>query len=126
MRKQRRKWYEWLADLTGYKAKVDQQRDRRLAESHYQRGRRDMEKEMQKRWPSVFGEKPVYIPVASVQFLAPAPQMSAYEPPEKQTGPYRQINADELQRLFGTQSLPAIDAHGLLRKYNEHKRKAGE
>lgn len=126
MKQQRRSVRQWIAGILKIQEHVDQAHDRRIEQSGYERGWNACEREMCKRLPSVFGEHPVLIPVASVQFLAPPPSVASYEPSEKQTGPQRQINAAELQRLFGTQTLPAIGAHGLLRKYNEHKRKAGE
>jgi len=55
---------------------------------------------------------------------APEPQSAVYERPAPTTD---KMKAAERLRLFGTQSLPAVDGHGLMRKYNEqHKQQSGE
>ncbi len=51
--------------------------------------------------------------------VAPPPSAMP-EPPERAPDPRA---AAERQRLFGTQSLPAVNAHGMMRKYNEQHKK---
>lgn len=141
----RRSVRQWIAGILKIQEHVDQQRDMRNERHGYERGWTACEKAMQERWPSVFGEKPVYIPVASVQFLAPPPQVASYEPPEKHTDGIRPVRPTAkllpLENVIGphqTQSLPAVDPatgryvegdHRLMRKaarFWQSQREAGQ
>ena len=110
--------WQVLARFARIQERVDQAHDRRIEQSGYARGYAACEKAMRERMPPIFGERPVYIPVASVQFLGSPPAIGAYEPPEKQTGPTRPIRGNPLipmENVIGaheTQSLPAVDETG--------------
>lgn len=120
----------WLASVAGLQAVVDQAHDRRIEQSGYARGYAAGVAEMREKMPPIFGERPVYIPViplaheASVHILS-LPPSAVYEPPEKQTGPTRPVNPEQLKRLIGTQTLPIVPGE-MARKWREQRDKAGE
>lgn len=106
---------------------LNQERDRRIAESAARRERLKMQKEMQAQMRPVFGEKPpVYVPVA---ILRPEQQTGAYEFPQKQTGPIQRTRP--LPPV--TTSLPAVGPDGYYlhpgekaRRFWQQQRRAGK
>ncbi len=112
-------FYAWLAHALGVKEQIGHAQQKRIYDAGYTHGRLDAERAIQERMPAIFGERPVYIPVASIQFLGePPPLVRAIDAGARK--------AEERQRLFGTQSLPALSNHGVLRKYNEQQRNTGQ
>ncbi len=63
--------------------------------------------------------------VAIAQVLDKPPTVASYEPPDKQTGPTRPVNPEQLRKLIGTTTLPAIPGE-LVRKFREQQRKTGK
>lgn len=111
---------------------ANQERDKRIAASAEQRGRLKEREAIQATMPPIFGERPVYIPVA---------MLPSYELPDKQTDAIRPVLRTAkllpLENVIGptsTQSLPAIDPktgyyvdHPLMRKaIREQQRRAGK
>ncbi|HEU0004040.1 MAG TPA: hypothetical protein VFQ36_24255 [Ktedonobacteraceae bacterium] len=121
--KTRRSVRQWTADFMRAANLV---RDKRVYQAGYTAGCQDTEKRFKASMPPIFGERPVYIPVASVQFLAPPPSIGAYEPPEKQTGPIA-AKSEDMRAFLNTQSLPAFPGTGdVVRTWHKKHGKAGE
>lgn len=122
--------WQVLARFARIQERVDQAHDRRIEQSGYARGYAACEKAMREKMPPIFGERPVYIPViplaheANVRILS-MPPSAVYEPPDKQTGPTRPVNPEQLRRLIGTQTLPAVPGE-MARKWRQQRDKAGE
>ncbi len=106
----------WIAGILGLQAHIDAQERRALVESGFRMGiAHATGKPANVRYSD-------YPPVlaASARLLAPPPpvtshehEITAYEPPDRHTGPVRKLASPEQMRAFlDTRSLPAVPPPG--------------
>lgn len=124
MKQRRRSVWQWLADKAGVQARLT--RDEWLSAfrlgaatiiakpGYMSTGEyRDMLNEQASAvYARLLGPRPTEL----VQ-----PPSAAHAPLERQTGPTRPVNPEQLQKLIGTQTLPAIPGE-LARKYRHYQR----
>jgi hypothetical protein len=99
MQELRRRVYHWLARVLRVQEFVNQAHDIRVWNSGYQHGYAAASEEVQEKMRPIFGERPVLIPVASIQFLdGPLQPMTG--------GASGYLPADSLKRMIDTTHLP--------------------